>query len=83
MRGVARGREERGDQEPRVEDQERSQKDRDPRQHPTKMARLYRNQKLGKGREGKLGRLRVGCGVRDTERSQDSVTGAERTRHAL
>lgn len=47
------------------------------------MARLYRNQKLGKGKEGSLERFRVGCGVRDTVRSQDSVTGAERTQHAL
>lgn len=38
---------------------------------------------MGKGKEEKLERFRVGCGVRDTERSQDSVTGAERTRHVL
>lgn len=29
MRGIARGGEERGDQEPRVEDQERNQKDKE------------------------------------------------------
>lgn len=81
MRGIARGGEERATSGgPR----EKPKGQRDPRQRATKMARLYRNQKLGKGKEGSLERFRVvGCGVRDTARSQDSVTGAERTQHAL
>lgn len=53
MRSVARGREERGDQEPRVEDQERSQKDKETQDsvRPKWLGYIGIRAEEGKGRE--------------------------------
>jgi hypothetical protein len=65
----------RGDQE-REKNQENEELEGTgrPREHMAKMAELYRNQKLGEGKQSSEERGQT-AGVRSPERSQDSITG--------